>query len=362
MKRHTAFTLAFTLLTLAALAVACGCSKRRSAPAQPEETASYIGSEWCGYCHGSVMSSFETTGHPNILKRLSGGEPPSYPAVSPGLSGAGNPPNFLWTDVTYVVGGYGWKANFLGSTGYFITAGGENQYNLADSSWTNYRQGEQVSYDCARCHTTGYAAEGHQDGLEGISGTWELNGVQCERCHGPGNIHATDPDASGMTIDRSAGLCGECHSRGDVNLIPARSGFIRHYEQYNELLASEMADFDCIDCHDPHKRAHWSPDGIHTSCQSCHDDNQVLIPQMSAFECTECHMPYASLSAKSLTEYQADVRTHLFAINTDSLAQMFDSAGDYANGYLTIEYSCMYSTCHDGYTKGYLSSVARFVH
>jgi hypothetical protein len=73
-------------------------------------------------------------------------------------------------------------------------------------------------------------------------------------------------------------------------------------------------------------------------------------------------MPYATRSAVSLAEYEADVRTHLFEINTDSLAEMFDASGDLANGYLTIEYSCMHSTCHDGYTKGYLSSATRFIH
>lgn len=346
----------------AALLLSQGCSKRRPSEPDQSEEATYLGSEWCGYCHGSKMTTFLTTGHPNVLKEAVDGQLPEYPDVSPGLGGAGSPPHFYWTDVSYVVGAYGWKATFLGGSGYFITAGGENQYNLADSSWTDYHADEQRDYGCGQCHSTGYDPSGHQGGLDGISGTWALEGVQCERCHGPGSLHATDPSGRKMNIDRSASSCGDCHSRGDESTIEAQNGFIRNYQQYDELLASHKSNFRCVDCHDPHRRAHWDADGIHSTCTSCHTDQPVLIPQMSSFECTECHMPYATRSARSLAEYEGDVRTHLFEIATDSLAEMFNVAGDIANGYLTIEYSCMHSTCHDGYTKGYLSSVARFVH
>jgi hypothetical protein len=56
------------------------------------------------------------------------------------------------------------------------TVEGANQYNMewiVAGKWTNYHAGEKnKKYDCGRCHTTGYSDEGHQDGLEGIVGTW----------------------------------------------------------------------------------------------------------------------------------------------------------------------------------------------
>jgi len=339
-----------------------GCSKRKPSEPESPEAATYLGSEWCGYCHSDKTVTFQTTGHPYILGKVADGALPGYPAISPGLGGAGNPPGFSWTDVSYVVGGYGWKATFLGSSGYFLTTSGQNQFNLADSSWTDYHPDEQTEYGCGKCHTTGYDASGQQEGLPGISGTWAFEGVQCEACHGPGSLHALNPTQAELTIDRSAGFCGGCHSRGSPGRIEAQNGFIRNYQQYNELRASNKPGFRCVDCHDPHRPAHWNGDGISATCASCHPDKSVLIPQMSAFECTECHMPHATRSARSLAEYEADVRTHLFRVNTDSLAEMFDAGGNYANGHLTIEYSCMHSTCHDGDTKGYLSSVTRFIH
>jgi len=41
-----------------------------------------------------------------------------------------------------------------------------------------------------------------------------------------------------------------------------------------------------------------------------------------------------------------DVRSHLFAINPDSTASMFSEDSSTANGYLTVEFACLY--CHDG--------------
>lgn len=363
MKKDNLFYTYVILALTATLAVSSGCSKKK--PTEPAQTseAIYVGSALCGHCHDDIYASFLTTGHPYKLNKMSNGILPTYPDESPGLGGAGTPPNFPWTNVTYVIGGYGWKARFLGTDGYIITAGGQNQFNLADSTWTDYHRDEQKPYDCGPCHMTGYDGSGHQDGLPGIVGTWAYPGVQCEQCHGPGSKHAVAPHGVDMTVDLSSYSCGQCHVRDDPNKIPASGGFIRHHEQYNEMLATKKAHFNCVECHDPHKRAHWDPNGILVSCETCHPGQQVQQGLgMDALQCVDCHMPYATKSARSLAEYQGDVRTHLFRINTDSLAQMFDSTGSYANGYLTLEYSCMYASCHDGDTKSYLSSVSGLIH
>lgn len=362
MKSDRILSICAVLSLITALAVSSGCSKKEPTEPAPAEAATYVGSDLCENCHETIAASFKTTGHPYKLNRMSNGVLPTYPGVSPGLAGAGTPPNFSWTDVTYAIGGYGWKARFIGTDGYIITAGGQNQFNLADSTWTDYHKDEQKPYDCGPCHTTGYDASGHQDELQGIVGTWSLPGIQCERCHGTGSEHAVDPFGVRMMVDISSDFCGQCHVRGDPSTIPASGGFIRHHEQYNEMLATTKSFMKCVTCHDPHKRAHWNPDGIRFSCETCHPGQQMQIPEMAFMDCVDCHMPYASKSARSLAEYQGDVRTHLFTINTDSLAQMFDTTGFYANGYLTIEYSCMYGSCHDGDTKGYLSSMASFMH
>lgn len=130
------------------------------------------------------LRALVTTGHARILHRPGAIEARDIPL----------PLGLTTADISYIVGGFRWKALFLDRQGYLVTSSGSgpgaNQFNLQGRHWVDFRPGEKVPYDCGRCHTTGYAAEGHQDGLPGIVGTWRLDGVQCEHCHGPGARHA----------------------------------------------------------------------------------------------------------------------------------------------------------------------------
>jgi hypothetical protein len=74
-----------------------------------------------------------------------------------------------WADVAGVIGGYGWKARFVGTDGHLIgTAGssfgdtrvGHNQFNFyggEDHGWVDYHPGDEkiYNYGCFKCHTTG---------------------------------------------------------------------------------------------------------------------------------------------------------------------------------------------------------------
>ena len=169
-------------------------------PEEPPLTLAYVGSEGCGYCHTERYGELRRSGHPYKLNRVVDGQPPVYP-----FSEVPSPPNGLsWDDISYVIGGFGWKARFIGLDGYIITEGGNNQFNLATGEWVDYHTDEKKPYDCGRCHTTGYQADGHQDGLEGINGQWAEPGIGCEACHGPGSLHARSPTNIPMTVDSRA--------------------------------------------------------------------------------------------------------------------------------------------------------------
>lgn len=167
--------------------------------------ADYVKSETCGGCHEEIYDTFMKSGHPWKLNKVVNGQPPDYPYTE-----VPNPPEgYTWDDITYVIGGYNWKARFIGKDGFIIT--GEEgdtefkgQYNFAnphvgnDAHWGKYHPGEERPYNCGTCHTTGYSnwpADSHQDGLPGLIGTWEEPGVQCEACHGPGSLHVKNPRA-----------------------------------------------------------------------------------------------------------------------------------------------------------------------
>ena len=223
-----------------------------------------------------------------------------------------------------------------------------------------YHAGEEHPYDCGSCHTTGYNPTGNQDGLPGLIGTWAEPGIHCEECHGPGGNHVGDPYGVVMNIDRDAQACGNCHIRGSVNVINASGGFIRHHEQAEELYASKHLAIGCVACHDPHASAvnadeDFNPNkGIWNDCQDCHFEeaaNQKSATMASLLACTDYHMPYGAKSAWGNGDvFTGDVRSHLFAINTDPDAPQFNEDGSETMPYLTLSFACQ--SCHiDGATR-----------
>ncbi|MCK5125516.1 MAG: hypothetical protein KAR42_04610 [candidate division Zixibacteria bacterium] len=331
--------------------------------------AAYIGSEECGICHQTKYDDFMKTGHPYKLNNAADVAPDTgyYPFTS-----VPNPPSGVaWADVTKVIGGFWWKARFIANDGYIVT-GTDVQYNLIDGSWAAYHDGEVKPYACGPCHMTDYEAVGNQEGLPGLVGTWAFDGVQCEECHGPGELHAAAPYDIGLKIDRSSEQCGGCHIRGDVNQIPASGGFIKHHEQWNEMFTTKHQALDCVDCHDPHIGLHPNnPDrdmAIKIKCQSCHlDETKSFLASSinhsgssAGPDCVDCHMAKAAKSAKAAGPYEGDIHSHLFRINTDADAEMFSEDGSTANGYLTLEFTCL--QCHSSKDKDWAATYANSVH
>ncbi|NIM20249.1 MAG: hypothetical protein GTO51_08465 [Candidatus Latescibacteria bacterium] len=363
------------LLGLLAPLVAMGCERKVTNEVTEivsPDVSFYVGSDACQACHPSLHASFMKTGHPFKLNDADDVQDPNYYPFST----VQNPPDLAWSEIDLVIGGFWWKARYIRADGRIYT-GPNRQYNLrpdnlAPPEFVKYETDTPGTkdYDCGRCHTTGYKAQGNQDGKPGLIGTWASNGIQCEACHGPGGVHANSPYDVRMVIDRSNELCGKCHVRGAVNTIPAQGGFIRHHEQWNEMFTTKHSGIQCVTCHDPHIGLHPSnPDrdmAIRLQCENCHMketksfENSSILHYDAGITCEDCHMPKASKSAVAIGTYEADVATHLWRINTDANAEMFTPDGKFANGYLTLNFAC--SRCHPAKTLGELSSDAANVH
>ena len=70
------------------------------------------------------------SGHPWKLNKVVDGQPPEYPFTE-----VPEPPEGVtWDDVAYVIGGYNWKARFIGQDGFIITGDEDatTQYNFAN--------------------------------------------------------------------------------------------------------------------------------------------------------------------------------------------------------------------------------------
>ncbi len=333
-----------------------GPAGRDGASYQPP---TFVGSEACAECHQDLYETFRLSGHPWKLNRVVDGQPPQYP-----FSELPAPPEgYTWDDISYVIGGYNWKARFIDQQGYIITGADENattQYNLPNeeldlgNDWVGYHAGEaNLPYDCGACHTTAYVPRGNQNDMPGLIGTWAFEGIQCEECHGPGSLHTNTPMAYSMEVDRDAEACGACHVRGDAEQVNAQNGFIQHHEQYEELFQSKHVVIDCVVCHDPHtgvvqlRQANLPT--TRTQCENCHfaqaqnQANEVHIDLNVA--CMDCHMPRIVRSAVGNAEqFTGDIRTHLVAIDPTQVGQ-FNEDGTAALSQISLDFACR--GCHN---------------
>ncbi|MCK5661606.1 MAG: hypothetical protein KAH86_09610, partial [Methanosarcinales archaeon] len=197
----------------------------------------YVGnSTTCGGCHPTAFAEWSDTTHTSKLI-------PKDDAVARGLP---NPPSgYSWDNVSYVIGAK-WKIRYVNDTGYIITDGGMNQYNIATQEWVDYHKDETRVYNCGHCHNTGYLGamsdetrepwrtlrdQGqYPDGVydnslaSGFAGYWAENSIGCEACHGPGGDHVTGPNklniVNASVVSNSPEICGDCHVRqSDTHLI-----------------------------------------------------------------------------------------------------------------------------------------------
>ncbi|MBM3498303.1 MAG: hypothetical protein FJX74_06490 [Armatimonadetes bacterium] len=365
MHRGLVVGLAVLLSALGAMAIVAGCGGHAAiAPPGPDD--GYVGAAVCGICHRAEMDDHRAAGHPYKLVKITGGLPPVFPFSTVPLTPAG----YSWNDITYVIGGYGWKARYVDRNGYIVT-GDAVQYNLATSAFGPYEATVPPGtkpYDCGACHTTGWVATGaagpHQDGLAGMYGTFSEPGIQCEACHGPGGRHASTGNVSDIRIDRTAEACGQCHYRDAAKQrIPAKEGFIQHHEQFEEMRSAGHRALSCLDCHHHHKGSLYSSEGITRNCQGCHSTQARNSAHGNRASCEDCHMAQATRSALAPTQYQGDVATHIFRINTNPVgkAAMFytdavtashrgeldevaATSPEYAHGFVTLDFACY--SCH----------------
>jgi predicted CXXCH cytochrome family protein len=329
--------------------------------------AEYVGDQLCSGCHYDLAQVYLKSGHPWSLSSLADGKTPAYPYTQ--ISSF--PSGYSLKDISYIIGGYNWKALFINSQGYIITgAPGSfddpaypNQYNLGNPglglrpSWTAYHSGEEnLSFTCGSCHTTGFDNGGSQEGLPGIAGTWTQAGVRCERCHGPGSLHANDPKGIPMEVETDSALCRDCHEYVPPSSLEIENGFIQNSDQLGDLSQSKHQILECLTCHDPHTGVvQLKEEGQQTTrllCQDCHyqegryQNNPRHISSNVA--CVDCHMPYLiQIGSANPAGFTGDMRSHVVAIDPRAVRQ-FNEDGSLATGQISLDYACR--RCH-GTTK-----------
>lgn len=334
-----------TLLSLALVCLILGMASCKKDDPEPTGNPTFVGSAACAECHQEIYDIFVKSGHPYKLNKVINNQQPSIPFTTDEGLQIPTPAGYDWSNITYMIGGYGWKARFVDDNGYIITSQGDTQYNLEDKTQVAYHSADPIGtkpYDCGRCHTTHWVSVedggSRQDGLPGMDGQFDAGGVHCEQCHGNGSDHILTNDGLNITMDRSSELCGSCHYRNEDHSIAASGGFIKHHEQFDEFITGAHSEtLTCNSCHDPHASVVYDSEapgmGITKTCSDCHSGSTGFSldgVHMNA-TCKDCHMPEASKSAIKKGAYQGDIKTHIFKINTAADGQFFNAEGNLAN-------------------------------
>lgn len=233
----------------------------------------------------------------------------------------------------------------------------------------NVRFDRIIGLECMSCHNampTGFVM-GSKNKFTKIP-----QGIDCERCHGPGEAHVKKIQNGNLTdtskyIDYSIvnpaklssqlqfEICQRCHLQGNIVLkddksffdfkpgmklnsvmdvyLPKREGeedqFIMasHVDRFKSSKCFQMSkDYICTSCHDPHISVKETNLQIfNDKCISCHQSEVVCTEDPIKINaknnnCVECHMPKSgSIDIPHVSVHDHFVRKNYNVIDTNGL-------------------------------------------
>lgn len=335
------------------------------------DTVDYVGMNACRTCHQQIYETFIQTGM---------GE--SWDVASPAKSSA----NFsdhasvydayndfyyrpFWRDsqlyimeyrlagkdtvfkrtelISYIVGsGQHTNSHIWQSNGYLYQA--PLTYYTQKGIWElppgfedglNTRWNRIISLECMNCHNM-YPDFDPASENKFIS---VKKGIECERCHGPGETHINEKmmgilkDTSSiidysivnprhLSRDMQVELCQRCHLQGISVLNEGKTFFdfkpgqplnsvmnvfmprytggdekfimASHADRMKQSECFVQSKMTCVTCHNPHVSVKFTPPAqFNDACKSCHaaEDNTCRLPlskrMLEEDNCYKCHMP-----------------------------------------------------------------------
>lgn len=250
--------------------------------------------------------------------------------------------------INYIIGsGHHTNSHFIQRNGYlfqapitFYTQQGKWDMAPGFSGGFNSRFSRAIEAECITCHN----ALPKQNNLSKNRFTHLPQGIDCERCHGPGEIHVAKqknkPDPGGdkqanrsivnpakLNRDLQMSLCKRCHLQGVAVLKPGKqfsdfkpgmllsdvmqvflpgitskkNAFLMasHAERLEESQCFANSDLSCITCHNPHESVlTQNDDFFNRKCLACHESNSRMdcglepeARQEKGNSCITCHMP-----------------------------------------------------------------------
>jgi tetratricopeptide (TPR) repeat protein len=334
------------------------------------EEVDYVGKETCQSCHQEIYQSFSQTGMGRSLAKASATRSDAdfshhspiydkgtdfyyYPFLQGSdiyvkeyrLDAAGDTIHQRTEQIDFIIGsGHHTNSHIIDINGYLYQA--PVTYYTQDQKWDlapGFRTGDNLRFsraleaECLTCHN--HFPEQVEGSLNKYSAVPE--GIECERCHGPGEVHARERLA-GKVVDTSKyidytivnprdlsrdlqmDLCQRCHLQGvavlkdgksfydfkpGMHLEEVMNVFLPRYTNSHErfIMASQAdrlrlsscyleSDMTCITCHNPHHSvASTSIEQYNQACKNCHQVKVCSAPpsdrKAENDNCSFCHMP-----------------------------------------------------------------------
>ncbi len=310
-----------------------GCSQPPPSPVTSSaEGGSFVGSAACQECHVDIFDRWQGTLMAKVVQ-----DPSSDPQVILGDFSTPNPlVTFSPEDVAFTYGSK-WKQRYFTRVGddYFVFPA---QWDVRNENWRRYhpQPGGDWWTDfypidpmqrptgplCDGCHSVNYDIE--------TKTVTEWN-VGCEKCHGAGADHVTEPIASTIInparLDdvRAVDVCIQCHSQGQPRTNPING---QHYDwPVGYQPGDQLADVWELD--PPHLGeetfTHWPDGSAHKNrmqgndfvqsqmyvkgvrCEGCHDvhgteyEADLIAPGNAV--CLECHGPQLQAGPRGSISY-----------------------------------------------------------
>ena len=361
-------------LAIPALAIFCGCRSHSPSPATQSEN---VDSRRCAGCHSKIDATFRQTGmarsfyrprpentvedytrHNRYYHRPSDSyitmlhQNNKYYQRRYQIGLGGKQVNIEEKEIDFVMGSGNHVRTYLNRSSrgvlvelpvaWYAENGGYWAMNPGDNRPDHPGFRRKVSYDCMACHNAypEIPSGNEQPGAEPVFSGPLPEGIDCQRCHGPGSRHIQSPQRGNivnparLSADRQMEVCMQCHlettsfrlpnsikrfERGPFSYRPGEplgnfKLFFDHAagsgrEDKFEIVSSayrlrKSACFlrsngalRCTTCHNPHDILHGEKAVAHYNgvCRQCHgtgfDRLSAAGKHTAAGDCVSCHMP-----------------------------------------------------------------------
>ncbi len=374
------------LLALAGLMAACGPASERPEAASNEPVylnhapeATYVGKEVCGTCHPDKYETFTRSQmgrsfKPATLQNSAADFEKARPVYDPHNDLYYRP--FHRGDSLYIMeyrlAGRDTVHKRVEKIDYIVGSGQHTNSHIRevngylyqmpltwyaqDGKWdlppkfaggNNYRFDRPIPIQCMTCHN---AMPGFVEGSENRF-SHVPDGIDCERCHGPGSVHVeamragravdvtreidrTIVNPAKLPVERQFDVCQRCHMQGaavwkqspmafrpGMRLADFENVFWPRFADstHQFIMAShpdrlkmsacfiqtqrrpdpDRGSLTCITCHDPHVPIETlGADHYNQVCQSCHAapktatcTEAAAVRARAGDNCVSCHMP-----------------------------------------------------------------------